>query len=64
MMMNDRGGLADGGLNYGLRDSDADVQGMIGLQQQGLPDVGRADSSTPRDSNSRSPSSAYGGADE
>jgi hypothetical protein len=44
--------------NYGLRDSDADVTGMVGLQQErrGSPIVVR---DTERESGVRSPTSIY-----
>lgn len=54
--MDDRGGL---GANYGLRDSDVDVQGMIGLQQGGVPNDPERRGSDPSDSNLMSPTSQY-----
>jgi hypothetical protein len=55
MAMDQNGGIPQGAANYGLRDSDADVQGMIALQQPQRisPDSER------RDSTPLSPTSEY-----
>jgi hypothetical protein len=56
--MDDRGGtppIVANNQNYGLRESDGDVQGMLALQQGGFP----ADAPQRLPSNPMSPTSAY-----